>query len=581
VTTDLFCAGSPLQVSPESLAKALDLVSDAVALIDRNSRIRWCNRAFRQLVAATTAVSPANASLVDLLPLVEGGRAIAPIDHPAAQALVQPTGQITCEAHLFHSLQRVTIAWSSLNWPDPADVVAVICVQTQSGTDGRLAADISLPHPPLPPDALAGMADRSALMEALQRVLNPCSQLPADPLPEPPVVVICITLDQFRMIHNSLGRVDGERLLAQIAARLGSELPSDMLLARLEIDQLALLLRGDRHWATQIAALIQAQLRLPFQLGDRRITITASIGMVTDLSGYDCPFEVLRDANIAIHWATVAGRGDCKIFEPTMHRRLMKQLELESDLWRALENHEFELHYQPIVMLKNEQVVGFEALLRWHHPQQGYVLPLTFIPLAEAIGLIMPLGDWTLREACRQMREWQAQFPHLPLASVSVNISGKQFSQPDLVQQIQQVLTETALPASSLTLEITESMIMEDMESAIGMLKELHGLGIGLAVDDFGTGYSSLGYLHRFPVEILKLDRSFVSSIDVDAEKVEIIQTLVSLAWNLGMDIVAEGVETAKQLAQLRALRCERGQGYFFARPQSARDITRFLQQAT
>ncbi|MEB3359505.1 MAG: GGDEF domain-containing protein [Synechococcales bacterium] len=574
---DLFCMESPLQVSPESLAGALDLVDDAVLLIDAIGRVRWCNRAFRELIGATTDVSLQGADPVDLLPLTVQGETIAPANHPATQALTHLTGNLIGELHL-PSLKQVAIAWSSLSLVDPNDVVAVIFIRTLPSGEGLPVVENPLPGPPPPPDTLTGLAERSVLMDVLETTLK-SARLP-ESQPDPlPLVVIGISLDQFRIIHNSLGQLDGERLLAQIAARLSSELRPDVLLVRLEMDQLALLGRGDRHWAIQIAELIQSQLRLPFRLGDRHITVTASIGIVVNVSTYDCPLSVIRDVNVAIHWAASAGRGNYKVFEPSLLRRLVEQLELESDLWRALENQDFELYYQPIVLLKNEQIVGFEALLRWHHPQRGHVLPLTFIPLAEAIGLIDPLGDWTLREACCQMQKWRTQFPNLPLSFVSVNISGKQFSQPDLVQQIQQILSETALPARSLILEITESMIMEDMESAILMLKELHRLGVGLAVDDFGTGYSSLGYLHRFPVEILKLDRSFVSSIDVDAEKVEIIQTLVSLAWNLGMDIVAEGVETAKQLAQLRALRCERGQGYFFARPQSARDITRLLQQ--
>ncbi len=243
----------------------------------------------------------------------------------------------------------------------------------------------------------------------------------------------------------------------------------------------------------------------------------------------------------------------------------MALLQLETDLKRSLKRQEFQLSYQPIVSLKSGSITGFEALVRWHHPIHGIVYPAEFIALAEETGLIVPLGYWVLREACRQMKIWQVQFPETPL-TISVNISGRQFLQSDLVAQISQILQETGLEPRSLGLEITESAIMENTEAAALMLLQLRDLGVRLYMDDFGTGYSSLSYLHRFPIDTLKIDRSFINNVDVDTEKIEIIRTVVALAWNLGMDVVAEGVETNKQMNQLKALKCEFGQGYFFSK---------------
>jgi EAL domain-containing protein (putative c-di-GMP-specific phosphodiesterase class I) len=230
------------------------------------------------------------------------------------------------------------------------------------------------------------------------------------------------------------------------------------------------------------------------------------------------------------------------------------------------DRQEFELHYQPIVSLKTRNIVGFEALLRWQHPSRGFISPIEFIPIAEETGLIIPIGDWVLREACRQMQVWHAEFPmKLPL-TLSVNLSSKQFT-PRLIQQIEQVLQDTHLSTRFLRLEITESALMENLESAASLLAQVRSLGIQLSMDDFGTGYSSLSYLHRFPIDTLKIDRSFIKKVDADGEQLAIVRTIITLAWNLGMDVVAEGVETLKQLAQLRSLKCEYGQGYLFSRP--------------
>jgi EAL domain-containing protein (putative c-di-GMP-specific phosphodiesterase class I) len=274
------------------------------------------------------------------------------------------------------------------------------------------------------------------------------------------------------------------------------------------------------------------------------------------------------------------GKARHEVFDKTMHARAMSLLQLETDLRRAVERQEFLLYYQPIISLKTGRVCGVEALIRWRHPEHGIILPSKFIPVAEETGLILQMGQWILREACRQMREWYDRFPECAGMRVNVNLSSKQFSQPDLIEQITRTLNETGLAPAGLRLEITESVVMENIESATGMLQQLRDLGVESSIDDFGTGYSSLSYLHRFPSSTLKIDRSFVSGMSEQGENVEIIRTIIMLARNLGMTVVAEGVETREQAARLSALDCKYAQGYLFSQPVSADAAAQFVSGA-
>jgi EAL domain-containing protein (putative c-di-GMP-specific phosphodiesterase class I) len=271
------------------------------------------------------------------------------------------------------------------------------------------------------------------------------------------------------------------------------------------------------------------------------------------------------------------GKARYEVFDKTMHAGAMNRLQMETDLRRAIERQEFVLYYQPIVSLETGAICGMEALIRWEHPERGMIMPSNFIPVAEETGLILQIGHWGLREACRQMSEWQNQFPGGDKLHVSVNLSGKQFSQPDLIDQVTDALSDTGLDASGLKLEITESVVMEDIENATTMLKQLRALGVESSIDDFGTGYSSLSYLHRFPSSILKIDRSFVSGMCDQSENFEIIRTIIMLARNLSMTVVAEGVETKEQMMQLRALDCTYAQGYLLSKPMTATAATHFI----
>lgn len=384
--------------------------------------------------------------------------------------------------------------------------------------------------------------------------------------------VLFLDADRFKNINDSLGHTYGDQLLTEIALRLQSCTRQLDTVARFGGDEFALLLDGigAPEDAVRVAQKIQEELLVPFDLNGHEAFTSASIGIALSGAGYNHPEDVLRDADTAMYRAKGGGKARHEVFDRAMHTRAVKMLRLENDLRRALERQEFRVHYQPILTLKTGELAGFEALVRWERPDRGLVSPADFIPLAEETGMIVPLGLWVLEEACSQLRKWQLASSANRALTMSVNLSGKQLSQTDVAEQVQDVLFRTNLDPRHLKLEITESVVMENAEAAAGVLASLRALGVGLSIDDFGTGYSSLSYLHRFPVNTLKVDRSFVSRMTSGDENLEIVRTIVTLARNLGMDVVAEGIETGEQLAQLKALKCDYGQGYFFAKPLDA-----------
>ena len=380
--------------------------------------------------------------------------------------------------------------------------------------------------------------------------------------------VLFIDLDRFKLVNDSLGHMVGDQLLIAIARCLESCLRPKDTVARFGGDEFAILLKNvqDVNDAISVVRRIQEQLKLPFKLNGQEVFTSISVGIALNTIDYERPEDLLRDADTAMYRAKTLGKARYEVFSSAMHDHVLTLLQLENSLQRAVERLELRIQYQPIVFLETGKITGFEALVRWQHPDRGLILPNDFISIAEETGVIIPVGYWVLREACRQLRAWQLQFPENYL-TISVNLSNKQFLQADLVTQISQILQETGLDSRYLKLEITESVIMENPESATIMLLQLKDLGCELHMDDFGTGYSSLSYLHRFPFDLLKIDRSFISRMDVNGKDLEIVRALITLARNLNINVIAEGLETAEQLAQLRALQCKYGQGYFFSKP--------------
>ncbi len=415
-------------------------------------------------------------------------------------------------------------------------------------------------------DVLTGLPNRFLFMENLKRAIEHSKHYQNSLF-----AVLFLDLDQFKVINDSLGHLLGDRLLIAIAGKLKACLRPTDTIARFGGDEFTILLENlsDVSDTIRVAERIQAELTLPFDLNGQEVFTTVSIGIALSATGYSQPEDLLRDADTALYRAKNRGKACYVIFNTSMHARAVVRLQMETDLRRAIERQEFLIHYQPIVSLETGRIIGFESLLRWQHPQLGLLSPTKFIQVAEETGLLSLIDQWVMLEATRQIQQWQ-RIPGAAPLSISVNIFNKQFTQPNLVEQISQVLQETGLDAPRLKLEITENVIMKHDRSATAILSQLKALDIRLVIDDFGTGYSSLSRLHRFPIDELKIDRSFVSRINANEGNLEIIETMVTLGQKLGVDVTAEGIETAEQLAQLREMKCKYGQGYFFSQPLSS-----------
>jgi len=427
-------------------------------------------------------------------------------------------------------------------------------------------------------DPLTGLPNRALFLEQLEKLIDVQQKdtgveakysIANFPSPSPQFAVLFLDLNRFQIVKYSLGHQLADELIIATAKRLQTCLRSTDFVALVGLDEFAIILSplSEKQEAIDIANCIYQTLQLPFKLDGREVYVTASIGIALSAIGYDRPEDFLQAADTAMHTCKRIKQAPYAVFEPEWHVGALKLLELETDLRQAIQRRDLQVYYQPIVSLKSGRISGFEALVRWEHPTRGFVPPSEFIPLAEETGLIGEIDRFVLREACRQMGFWQRAFlAEVPL-TLSVNLSGFQLSQLALVEQIDQVLGETGIQRSTLKLEITESKLSGNMVSEKTMLDRLKKLGIQLAIDDFGTGYSSLARLHQLPIDTLKIDRSFVTNLGVDSESLEIVRTIITLAHSLEMDAIAEGVETPQQLAQLQALQCEYGQGYFFSKP--------------
>ena len=479
----------------------------------------------------------------------------------------------------FESENRVQHKDGSFRWMlsrglaihGPSDMVSRMAGSQTDITGGKVA------------DVLTGLPNRLLFIDRLVRLIEHTKRH-KDYL----FAVLFLDLDGFKMINDSLGHVIGDQLLVGVANRLEKCLRvSDTVtriedlytLARLGGDEFTILLDQvkDSSDATLVAERIMKAIAAPFTLDGKKLFTSVSIGIALSNIGYDKPEDLLRDADTAMYRAKTHGKGRYEVFDLDMRASVIARLQLETDLRTAMERQEFQNFYQPIVSLDSGRITGFEALLRWQHPTRGLLQPREFIPVAEEIGMIREIGWWNLQKACRQISAWNAcRDGGLPL-TMSVNISVKQFVQPNLAAEIAKLLRETELPPDTLKLEITESTVMADPSAAVEMLLQIKSLGVQLSIDDFGTGYSSLSYLHRLPLDTLKIDRSFTKSIGLEGDSMEIVRTILPMANSLRLNVIAEGVETAEQLAILRKLRCEYAQGYYFSKPVSADEAEALL----
>ena len=412
-------------------------------------------------------------------------------------------------------------------------------------------------------DVLTSLPNRSLFIETLKFILEKHKQTPNYHF-----AILSLDLIRFKTINDSLGHITGDKLILKVAQRLMESLREGDLVARFGSDEFGIILNNISNLgeAVKFAELLKHKISAPFTIDERQVFSSASIGIAVGNRNYKEAEDVLRDADIAMYHAKESS-SELKVFDDTMYARALNLLQLETDLRLALERHELCAYFQPIVGLDSMKLMGFESLIRWKHPERGLIPPSEFIPISEDTNLIVPITLWMLRHSCEQMVKWQNSSPNNKSLFLSVNLSGKHFAQKDLVSQVAKIIIETKIEPATLKLEITESAVMENAEMVIPMLRDLKNLGVQLSIDDFGTGYSSLSYLHRFPIDTLKVDRSFVSTMEDGSENGEIVRTIIALAKNLGMDIVAEGIETVHQLHQLRILDCEYGQGYLFSKP--------------
>jgi diguanylate cyclase (GGDEF)-like protein len=424
-------------------------------------------------------------------------------------------------------------------------------------------------------DSLTSLPNRTLFMDRLYNSLQRKKRHP-----DYVFAVLFLDVDRFKIINDALGHLIGDKLLVLLAHRLKKSIRSLDTVARFGGDEFAILVEDVQKAqdVDYLAGRINEEMRLPFQVLGREIFASFSIGIVlSSIGDYNRADDLVRDADIAMYNAKARGKACHVIFDAAMRAQAKTALWLETDLRKALDNGEFVIHYQPIVSVDSNRIYGFEALVRWHHPSRGMIFPLEFIAVAEETGIIVPIGFWVVREACRQMRRWQEQFPAYQHLTVSVNISAKLFSQPDFCEVIETILLETGLDPSRLRLEIVERMLIENPEPAAALLSRLKDLNVRFDVDDFGTGYSALNYLRQFPINGLKIDRSFINALTFDKDNVEIVKTIVALARVLNLEVIAEGIETTEQMEIFKTMKGGYAQGFFLFKPLEAEAAGKLL----
>ncbi|HUI45410.1 MAG TPA: EAL domain-containing protein [Nitrospirota bacterium] len=425
-------------------------------------------------------------------------------------------------------------------------------------------------------DPLTGLPNRALFLDRLQHVITASQRRHGTYN----YAVFFLDLDRFKVINDSHGHTIGDQLLIAVGRKLTDCIRPGDTIARLGGDEFALLLHNinDPAYTVNVAERIQKKLAVPLDIKGRKIFTSISIGIALGSESYERPEQVLRDADIAMYESKGRGNGSCEIFDIKLHANILDRMQLVADLRGAVDNKELTLYYQPIIALKTQQLTGFEALVRWNHPTRGLIYPMEFIPSAEEHGLIYQIGAWILHEACRELKLLQVRHPAQPPLNMSVNISSKQFSQQDLAGMLSGFLAETGVDPHTMILEITESMIMENVNASVETMNRLRNMGVQIHIDDFGTGHSSLSYLQLFPINALKIDRSFINKLTASGDNQEIITHIVSLAQSLHFEVIAEGIEMEHQLVNIKNLHCGYGQGFLFARPMAFNAIDAWMQ---
>jgi diguanylate cyclase (GGDEF)-like protein/PAS domain S-box-containing protein len=553
-------ADDALRDSEERFALAVEGANDGLFDWDlRSDSIYFSPRWKKMLGYGETEIAPSPREWFDR---------IHPDDAPTFQRRLR--SHLDGDSEHFRLEHRIRAAGGTWMWVltrglavRGADGTPARMAGSQSDITPRKVAEAKLQHDALHDD-LTGLANRVLFMDRLS-----CALADFERDRNHQFAVLFFDLDRFKNVNDSLGHPLGDKLLQGIAQRLEHYLRPGDTVARIGGDEFAILLNrvNDIPGAIHVAERVQELLGMTFSLEGHEVFITASIGIAHSATGYRSPDEIMRDADIAMYRAKASGKARYEVFDRDMHQSAVALLKLETELRLGVQNRDFLMHYQPIVDLASGRIVGFEGLVRWNHPERGLISPTNFIAIAEETGLIVPLGWWVLEECCRQTRRWQHRFPSDPPLFVSVNMSGKLFMKRGIVGRMTEILETTGLPPDSLRIEVTENVVLEHVDTALKNLNRLRALGIQLSVDDFGTGYSSLSYLQRFHYDELKIDRSFVSRLGDGSDSRAIIETILGLANNLGIGVVAEGVETAEQAERLRSMACPHGQGFWFSEP--------------
>ena len=555
--------------------------ADMIALVDTKGRRLYNNPAYRKILG----YSP------EELEQTSAFEQIHPDDRFKVMEAAREAREGAAERRLEYRMRHKNGTWCVLESTasairNPKGEVEELVIVNRDITERRRAEE-QLEHDAFH-DPLTGFPKRNLFVDRLQHCWLRARRSPAYKY-----AVLFVDVDGFRVFNDSMGHVVGDQLIIEIGRRLSSCLRyddtvtrpkgqwrmGDPVLSRLGGDEFTILLDGlrDPSDAMRVAERIQTAMGRPFEVGGRQVFTSASVGIALSTTPHERPEDLLRDADIAMRRAKSLGKSRCQLFDIEMHTRAVSRLKLESELRQALEQEQLRLHYQPIVRVESGQIVGFEALLRWQHPEQGLLVPDNFIEMAENTGLIVPMGRWVLESACRQIRAWQSRFPSHPPLSVSVNVSAKQFAHTSLVGDAEAAIHKAEIEPSSLQLEITESMAMADPDFTDRVLVQLKHLGVQIGIDDFGTGHSSLSRLRRFPVDVIKIDRSFVHNMNVDQVNRDIVNLIITLAQNLNLKAVAEGVESPTHVTHLKQLHCKLAQGFLFSPPVEAEKAERLL----